>query len=439
MFKGILATIVFSTIFSSLALASRMETGFYLGSEYSDNIFKVINGKKSSEYTLQPGINFDYMINEPNYDFLFLYNVSHLIYRHQSFDDRTDFEGRARLNWSISSNRMNWISDLQSKRITISSLDVDIPYNLTTRHVFQTGPSFSQRLGATDKLYVQVRYIKNYFEDTDIPGGEYYNIDTYLNHLISNSSTINFGVKYSDARTELQILEAQKTTAYLSYRYLYGNYNFNITAGINKIKTKYEFNVNRPYINAAFNYRNNNVNLNIFANRELTDSSIGLSLNSFSYRIDEQIDATYDQYQRSEGNDGNISQSDFVDRKRFEARFDYNFSGTRTQLKLRAFVNDQDYLRTTGDIIAIGSTAAVEYRWSYSVRSSIGIEQTTTEYRESIGNDNDTYRSGFMEIRYQFSKKINTSLKIKSIRRDFDYLDDGYDETVITFKINAAL
>ncbi len=384
--KGLLPLVFLLAVLP--AQAREMNTWIEIGAEYTDNSLLVPTGE-SKDYLYTPRLRVDYMIDNSLLELNLDYEARWTEYDRNTFEDRLDLTGVGDLRITILDRYLFWNAGLNRSRVTLDARDADTPLNETERSVFQTGPEFRLGFGQLAFLTVTADYVETSFDQDQLfetTQGRYG--ITFIRRL-SDALNVTLGAQYIDVSSDEVQLE------YEGERYTVGlsgggeRFRYDLTAGRNTIDRNDGSEVAGGFYSARLDLTLRQATWWVASTRELTDSNLGLALNS------SPGDAL-------DNGDANAGARDIVDRRRSEIGLRYELS--RSEIRVGATVDEQDFQSLFRDQETYSAFLVLTYNLSPRLRVSL-----QNDFLDSTFQTSDVLERTFDESRHvlQFEYRPN--------------------------------
>ncbi|MFA7554738.1 MAG: hypothetical protein WCY88_10845 [Spongiibacteraceae bacterium] len=409
-------------------LADSVSIGLFVEADYDDNIRKAEANEKADLKQII-GVNFGANYTTRSIDLATQYSLTHEEYQHDSYDGKTRLEGYLSALFSSNPERYSWVFKHQQSIGLISSQDVSTTDNIDQRSTFTTGPDVKLRITPVDMLTVSGRYIDTRFDESENNDTQRGQVQLNWGHSLSQFTHIGLNASHTevDAEEDGKGYEQQRLGVSFSSQFRYGQYSIEV-GGSNLTRDDANIDdVNGVYGN--FNYTTSWAGQSFGAsvNRDITDSSVGLSLyidpesdfqngdNNFN-SFDVITRTRYQVFYRRTSPDGRLGGSitlahdiedystELQDQENSSVRMGLDYQLTQN---INAFIDlsleqadftDQDFLGEDQDVdVAIGINHNIRPNWDF--RYVVSYEQ-----RDNSDVASREYQSlgGYIRISYQF-------------------------------------
>ena len=419
-----LGLISFFVSLSTSSIAANYTISVSSSLEHTDNVRKDDRNKRNDTHSTI-GVDVSYLEESARIKTSNTFRLYRTDYFRNTFSDETELVGDSRIDFSILPERLDWFVSYQRSRTLSQNTDADTPDNRVTRKVFQTGPSYILRLSGQDTLNTSLLYADNSFDDSDSVGSDSKTANLSWNHLYSDKLTGNLNTTYTDVGSDETGSDYERSSLSYGFNGIMQNGTYSIEYGRNKIKREQLSSVTGNFYQANINYSGSRYKFGFVADRELTDTSIGLSLNDL-FGVDFL------------SNDTSFEINEVVERTRYEAYYNQRVMDDRLSTTFRIFNDKEDFDGRLNDTDNRGASFDVTYElpgnWS---------NQTSTSYEVETPKDSSLrksyYRSLRTEMKYQFSEKLNINTWLTFSRRDWEGGGaDEYQEWVVGASVGYA-
>ncbi len=326
------------------------ETQLKLDVEHSDNMAQLPSPDETPDTLLSPTLKIQGELDYRNFVANANYSATYRDYRADSFPDRTDVIGESNVRAVVLRDRLFWNLYHNSNRLTIDSRELDTPANTTTRQVIQTGPEARLQLGARVSVVVAAEYVQSVVDGPQLPDTKQESYRLELNRAAGMSQWSLFG-KQADITFQTSSFDYQTTRYGIRFNRSGKSIQLGASVGRNSVDRSLGTSFSGLFtsINLSRITADDSLSLNVV--RELTDSSIGLSLNS-------------DLQDRLDPGDTNLSNTDIVERRRIDLAYSRAPDNAKISFTLRLHTDEQDFQTLDTDQKTVGGTASIRYRFS---------------------------------------------------------------------------
>ena len=426
MFRKI--SLLFFLFFPALVNAAEgFVTKIKFDAQHSDNSRLVADVFVEDEVELTPSLEIDYTFNQNRFNANLNYRAEHTEFTQDTFENRTDLLGTGQATVTLVDRNVFWKVFQNNSRLRINSIEVGTRDNETRRSILQTGPSVVFNLDKESKLSFDAYFVESGF-----------------NNGVSNDSQQNqYSVSYSrqiDTQVQLGLTGRISKVEFDSSDQDYDNQrigltfdgqgkqlSYSIAIGQNKIDRKTGISFSGLYINSAFNINVGDTVLSLSADRELTDSSIGLGLSGNGQ--DGFFADTLSNLS------GNVRNSDIVEQIRYELHLRQPVSG-RSTLNLSMFYEDQDFQSLLSDFNFIGGKLALSYRSTRRLEFDYQYKWNRNELQTGVvGTLESSIKRGHrVQSTYSLSDSARILFWVEDNSRTYDQMTRDYDELAIGFR-----
>ncbi|MFT7304775.1 MAG: hypothetical protein ACI9P7_000032 [Candidatus Azotimanducaceae bacterium] len=384
-------------IVAAEACANELETTVTVTLDYDDNIFR--DGENEiGDLKRTPSVDIDYKYRFTDVSAVLGYSVRRVDYRNDSFPDRTDFIGAGNVNWSIVDNRLSWSFDHSRNRLSIDNQDPLTPENEDDRTVMRTGPSVKLISGARTNLSLNASYVESISDQSQ--DTEMTKVGLDFSQRITDTFSLGLFVQTSEIKPEVEIQGYDNER--VGFRLLRSSENLNLELeyGTNEVARQTGDENSSPYYSAKLSWMSTNSEFTFRANRELTDSNLGLSLNQ---NVGDGLN----------NGDGNLGNQDVIDR--FHHELSYSIKFQRVRVSLGFTFDEQDFQILTQDETSKISSFSLGYDLSQRINLTYDFTQEKNEFSVGLDlKDELIGRDHSLTVRY----RINDALSLQMVFRE---------------------
>lgn len=390
------------------------ELNTFIGASFthSDNPLLLPSPNQTSDEWWEPSIRIDYQLDFTSFDATLQYEVSRLEYKEDSSEDRTDVLGLGTFRWTIMDQRLFWDFYQNRNRVTLDSALPDIPSNETERNVVQTGPTLWLRYGNSGQLQLSATYVDTSIDEVGSVENSQARISADISQDIGTRTRIGLVASWSDVSSnfEIQEYEAQRVGITLSGTGRQSSYN--ATVGQNRIERETGgLTFDGAFYSIAWSLIQTNARWRLSANQELTDSSIGLSLNG---NVENPLD----------NGDAGIGTFDIVQRDRYEAGVEFDVIPERGAVDIQVFQDESDYKTLAQDTESLGAIVALRYSFSPRTRLLYRYEWSNEEFQRgpllNLLVEESTDNIQRLDINYTPNTQVNFTIWVSENKRHYE-------------------
>lgn len=399
---GLLTT---SLLVAGVVSANELETTLTVTLDYDDNIFRD-RDNEVADLKRTPSLDINYKYDFTSVSAELGYSVRRVDYRDDSFPDRTDFIGQGNLNWSIIDNRLSWVIEHNRNRVSIDNQEAQTPQNEDDRTVVRTGPTIKLLSSNRSELSVNAFYAESNAEETQ--DTEVVNVGVNYTQRLTDTFSLGLFAEVSEIKPEVEAQGYDNDRAGIRFARTSENLNILLEYGKNEVARVSGDENSGPYYSASLIWVTTNGEFSFRANRELTDSSLGLSLNQ---NVDNGLD----------NGDGNLGNQDVVDRFHHELSYSHKFQKARFSLGLT--YDEQDFQSLMQD----ESSEAVRFSFGYDVsrRVSVSYDYNTKKNEFFSGMDQKgefTSELHSLSLQYRINDALSLRFLLKEESREYEQL-----------------
>jgi hypothetical protein len=366
-----------SGMVNNIAQEKQFSANAYLELEYDDNIRKTKTNEESDIQELV-GVAINYSYVSRSLDMGLGYELTHEEYADDSFEGKTRLQGNARVQISTNPARYSWLIQHDQSIANTNNRNADTPNNLDMRSVFTTGPNVNLQPSPVDTLSAVFRYVDVRFDEQSDNDTQREQAQLSWNHLLSPRSTVGLSVSYVEVEgdTPTSGYNQQKFGVNYNSQIKYGSYS--LSGGTTSLERDVDGidDVDGSYYSASFNTTWSGSSLGFSANRDVTDSSIGLSQN-FSAGSGFQ------------NGDTNFDAIDIVTRTRYQIFYTRRNVDGRLGMSVQLAHDEEDFDTLLTDQESQSGSIAFDYALSQNMNTSIGFRYEKNKFLDEplLGED----------------------------------------------------
>jgi len=337
-------------------------------------------------------------------------------------DDQTAVDGRAALKWDVVPKAFDVILQHQISQTLGDQRLADTTNNSERRSVLTGGVDGYLHLSTVDAIVISPRYTDVKFSQSTQSNSQRTGSDIDWQHQISAVSGFGVSTNYTQAKFEDSLQDYNSSSVNLNFATALARLSYSVAGGYNWIKRDHFEDVSGYTAKLVGAYRGDNLEMGGSLVRELTDTSIGLSQQSFSTA-------------NFTANDSNFNQPDILTRTQADlfARWNWtqstqlNASIGATTDRYRATLLDQDQYSAR-----VGVTHELSSRWSLDLsdryqKTKFLDDPTNLEYKEMV------VTAG---ARYQFNPKLSLRFEVSRLDRKANVSTAEYTDKVGLVSVN---
>jgi hypothetical protein len=366
-----------SGMVSNIAQEKQFSANVYLELEHDDNIRKT-NTNEESDIQQLVGVAINYTYISKALDMGIGYALTHEEYADDSFEGKTRLEGNARVQISTNPARYSWLIQHDQSIGNSNNRNADTPNNLEQRSVLTTGPNVNLQLSRVDTLSATFRYVDVRFDEQSNNDTQREQAQLSWNHLLSPRSNVGLTASYVEVEGDTPASGYNQQKFGLTYvsQIKYGSYS--LSGGQTKLErdvTGIE-DTDGSYYSASFNTTWSGSSLGFSANRDVTDSSIGLS-QSFSAGSGFQ------------NGDTNFDNIDIVTRTRYQIFYNRRNVDGRLGMSAQLARDEQSFDTLLTDQESQSASIAFDYALSQNLNTSVSYRYEKNKYLDEplLGED----------------------------------------------------
>ncbi|VAW58669.1 hypothetical protein MNBD_GAMMA11-2959 [hydrothermal vent metagenome] len=390
-----------------------------------DNINRLKNPtEQESSYTLRAGLS---LADEtPDYSVSVDGNVRSTKYINNLAADRVSGDMVANLLWKIRPGQYSWVLNDTFTQSAIVTLDNDRPSNRQNVNIISTGPDYSMRFNATNKLSFSARLESYRYESKQI------NRDNNRGKFLARWT------KQLNSRLNISINDEAESVKFSDN--IFNNFDRNdiflgvgYNSGIHSLKTEY-----------GFTNIGNDARDNARFNRYLLGISRANSRNSkilFSYQslvTDTGRQITQNVPTQGDGDEvfDTVSSDLFVDET---LRAQYVKQGISLGFNLNFYTRNRVFeTRKDLNLDTESQGAIVSGNWRFSQNNNIiySASYINTLYKDTLLNREDEDYRYKISYKHRFKRHVVVGLSVLSSERDSPNTSFSYKNLTVIFNLN---
>lgn len=336
----------------------------------------------------------------------------------QSQEDEEYADGSATLVFGKDHNPVGLELSHSRRMLLRSPSDVALLQNMQEREIISAQPVLRTRLSAADLIYVMgraenVRFIDGSNQDSKRNGGSF-----GWAHAISKTSAFNLGGHYTDIKFDrMPASDYSLAGVNLAYSVKLRSLDYIIDIGYNETAPEIGEKESAPTYNIRLGYDTGYNMLEVYAGRQITDSSFG----NGNLAGPGQIPGT-------DGFSQNLSK---IDRKTVGLNFSSKAICTRCTFTLGASLTDDDYLERDEDMRNTYYRSSFAY--AISEASSISLRLDRSEYKQEQDFADADHEMNYLslEFTHTFASGFDIRLFGRAEKRTSDQEGSNYKENIV--------
>lgn len=343
------------------------------------------------------------------------YRVLNSDYMNNVLDDDTRLEGQANVKWSPIPGSIDWNLFTSTYNLQRDSSQADILNNREGRTIISTGPSLNARLSSIDTLSIGAYYTSTELEDTNQSDNKRASGHIDWTHRLSPNREFSTGLQYSNTDFELiNQPDIKSSSAYIAFGSTLSSSHIRLKLGYNQSKRDSLDDVSGPLVEFAMNYRPVNQEISFIAINLITDSTIGLGINSTLVEEGVGID------------DSNFDNIDIVERLYSRLRYTNTALCNVCTITASVVYDEEDFETQVRDEQSLETELGFQYRLSSSLNAGILLEHETIDFEN--GDRNDDVNSVTLRTSYSATESMTLFAAISFEERSSNAEDFNYDE-----------
>jgi len=339
--------------------------------------------------------------------------------------DQTAINGRAALKWDVAPKAFDVIVQHQISQTLGDQRLADTTNNRERRSVLTGGVDGYLHLSTVDAIVISPRYTDVKFNHSTQSNSQRSGSDVDWQHQISVVSSLGVSTNYTQAKFDDSLQDYNSSSVELNFATALSRLSYSVAGGYNWIKRDHFADANGYTTKLVGSYKGEGFDVGGSVVRELTDTSIGLSQQSFSI-------------ENFTANDTNFAQPDIVTRTQADL-FALWYLAQSTQLDVRVGATTDDYRVTLRDqdqySARVGVTHELSSRWSVELsdrylQTKFLDDPANLEYKEMV------VTAG---ARCQLNPKLSLRFELSRLNRQANVSTAEYTDKVGLVSVNYRL
>ncbi|XOV86645.1 MAG: hypothetical protein ACFHX7_16950 [Pseudomonadota bacterium] len=421
-----LLLLAISVCLPGAAHANEMQTFVSLDAERSDNPLLTATGNGLAEVELRPSVRIDYLLDYSSLSANLNYSASQSRFRHETFEDRTEILGTGTARLTIAQNLLYWDFYQNRTRLALESREPLTPNNETRRGVIRTGPQLNWALGARTRLQLGANYISSTFDSGSALETDQMQFSAGLSQQVSAGTNLALNYQQSDADSEVDVLKYKSKRAGVTLSGAGRRYEFSLSVGRSTIDRESGTSVSGAYYASTVSVTLAATRFWFSGTRELTDSSLGLSLNT-------SPDAA------PVNGDANFASQDIVLRERYEALVTRELA--QGLITLGAVYDAADYQNLTRDEVDHTFYLSVQYplspRWNVQYKRE--FRDSSFETVQNLPPSDFLERNDTLDFVFRPNQRTRFRIGFHNNERAHVLPSESFEEVVVTLMIERRI
>ncbi|MFT3929920.1 MAG: hypothetical protein QM709_06445 [Spongiibacteraceae bacterium] len=331
-------------------------------------------------------------------------------------EDETAINGNAMLKWDVAPRLLDVIVQHQISRTQTDLSTTNTAGNRERRSVLTGGLDGFLHLSSVDSLIISPRYTEVSFSESTQSDSKRSTGDVIWQHQLDALSKLSVQGGVGRVRFDDSQQDYDSNSAQVAYQTALSRLSYSVSAGVSKFKRDNASDVSGNSLHLSADYRGQGFNVGGNFVRELTDSSIGLSQNTF----------TIDNFT---ANDSNFNQVDILQREQLDLYWRQELSAAST-LSFSVGGTRDHYKETPRDQdVYYGQ---IDYRYTVNSFWSLGLLGRAERTRflddpQDLEYKSTTYTAS---VRYRFNPHADAQLSLSRQDRNANLDDRDYTDNV---------
>lgn len=401
-----------------------------LSMRYTDNVRKTDQNKESDiEQTL--GLTAAYSKTTKALDIKASYNLKNTGYQDNSFDDEVWLSGVSSMVISTTPERYSWFISHQQSGTQLNSAANDTPDNRGEQSTITTGPNVNLKLSPVDVLAFNARHTLTKHSEASANDSSRNNASINWQHQLNSNHSFGVNANMSDVEfDERPTSDYKQTNLGGSFNGSFRRGSYQLAAGRSKNERTIGSDVDSSYANGQINYKVENGEWGLIYNKEITDTSVGLSL-SDNYAGFDALMAL------SDAGDGASNQTDIVKRTRWQGYYQRKAANSRISLKFTLSQDDENFLTFPEDVRTLMAILDANYQASANLSASLSYKFQRKDYLQQSFINQDDINTYTLAVNHQFNERVSLNYQLAYERRDnIMTASREYDEFSASINVN---
>ncbi len=417
---GSLVWVFLLAALSTSAVALELTAGVGLSSEYSSDVaLQIVGEQPDVTHTVDLGVGIAHQEGAGN--LAVNAGLRSLYYSRETFTDTQFLSLMVNGNWEAIKSRLDWQLQNRFSQQRINALDPDVPTNLQDINVFNFGPQITLWLNRKQRLLINPRFQRNYYEVSIADSQQYALTASWVNRL-RKAMTLSLNTAFSDVRYDVVPADYQSTTVNLGVAGTWSRSEYDLRYGVTAVEREVGATQRGNTFSGNWIYSMSNtmtVSLNLASQYTEAGSAFltsATTADDFSDTADQQVTA---------GAVRNTSAALSL-AKRFR----------HLTVTARVQARQLDYTSAVVDRDINLASLNTAYRHTARLSSALAYRLTQTELLD--GSRDDDVRSLIYTLQYRLSRTLNTTLRLRTSRRDSSDANSVYDESALMLSLRYA-
>lgn len=397
---------------------------FGAATEYTSNsLQEATNEQSDTSYIGLGGVDLTHVAGD--FDVQANYGIEKSTYQNDTQSDETSVNGAGEAHWRIRPDTLTWDLRHSSARTKGLQSGVDTADTRTTQKIFSTGPRSLLHLSPQDSLSLGAQWmqVSTSGETSNKSDRELY--DLSLQHATSQIQS--FGISASrqnadfDADTEPSLTFTQASLDWNRDHRLGG---MRLSVGKNRSQREGFDTFDGDLLRAYIDFNSVGHTVSFAAVNELTDSLLGLNNTAIAVNPPSTDPNQPDGFNPESTN---LDVVDALESTRFEVNYSTARLCARCSPSVRVSWDEQDYLTQLLDQKVFTVTAAMGYRLTERLSTSLSVSRSRQEYLDEQSRT-DVVWSENLGMNYRLWPDLVIEGYVAQQNRDSDAGEAEYDE-----------
>lgn len=338
-----------SEVASNLAQEKQLGIAVFLALDHDDNITKQ-DTNKVSDIREVVGANVNYAYTSRVLDLGLDYELTHEEYEDSTFQSKSRLQGGGRAQVSTNPARYSWLFQHDQSIANSNSRNADTPDNLIQRSVFTTGPNLNLRISPVDSLSGSLRFIDVRFDEQGDNDTKHNKAQINWSHQLNTRNNIGIVTSYVEVKGDALNSDYKQEKVGLLYGSKQKYSTYALEAGVTSVKRDLSGadDVDGEYFRVNFNSGWEGNEIGVSFDRDITDTSIGLSQN---FEVDSGFDS----------GDTNFDAFDIITRSRYQFYYNRRNADGRVGASLLLNHDEEKYETLINDKKTYKIAVSVDY------------------------------------------------------------------------------
>jgi hypothetical protein len=353
------------------------------------------------------------------------YRVERTEYQDETDEDETAVDGQAALRWHAVPRRLDVILQHQISQTQTDLRTADTADNRERRSILTGGVDGFLQLSTVDAIVISPRYTDASYEESSQSDSKRTNVDLSWRRALNAVSTLSVSTGVGRVRFDESEQDYDSSLIQVGYQTALSRLNYSLSVGATQFDRKELDDVNGHTVRAGLDFKGEGFNVGGTLVSELTDSSVGLSSNEFTFT-------------HFESNDSNFDQPDVLERSQLDLYWRQDLSASSSlDLRIGASRDDYETLLLDQDSVqgSVGYRYVVNTYWDWNAEA----RYEKVDFTDDPLNREHKDSTLILSTRYRFTSDLDVQLSVSREKRDSNLQADDYTDNIAMVRINYRL